>query len=541
MKTERLSGILLHPTSLPSSAGIGTIGKEAFAFVDWLEKAGQRIWQILPIGPTGYGDSPYASFSTFAGNPLLIDIDALVENSILSSEKKEEPDWIKREGNVDFGSVVWWKIPLLMEAAQNYARLIRNNKPGSKTPSDSDYSESSYNSFITEHSYWLDEYALFMSIKEFFDKKAQEEKIHGAMWSCYWPEKLAMHDENSVTEWKKDHQTEIENHKIIQFFFFTQWKKLKAYANSKHIAVIGDIPIFVASDSSDVWANQSLFLLEKSGVQKFAAGVPPDYFSATGQLWGNPLYDWHAMKKENYGWWISRIKAMLRLVDYVRIDHFRGFESFWAIPYGAKTAVHGEWKKGPGSALFKAIKKELGSIPVIAEDLGIITDEVRSLRDEFSLPGMKVLQFAFSCGEAEKGALVNAFLPHEYTENYVVYPGTHDNDTSRSWFTHLSQDEKKLISSYLNADIDGIPVTEENLPLLFIKEAFSSVARIAVFPLQDLYSLGKEARMNTPSTAGGTNWQWRMSAAMLSSPLADAKAQWLKKLSVLYDRNSLSE
>lgn len=535
MKTERLSGVLLHPTSLPYSAGIGTIGKQAFTFIDWLEKAKQRIWQILPLGPTGYGDSPYASFSTFAGNPLLIDIDNLVENGILTKESAQEPEWIKRDGYVDFGSVVWWKIPLLKEAAKNYAVFITTTT----TPSfiDEEYSLSYFKKFCTEHE-WLDEYCLFMSIKEYYDAKAQKEKKHGAMWNNYWPENLASHDQKAVEEWRNTHENEIEVHKIIQFFFFTQWKKLKSYAQSRNILIIGDIPIFVASDSSDVWASQHLFQLNKNGTPKFAAGVPPDYFSSTGQLWGNPLYDWDAMKKEEYTWWIKRIKAMLSLVDYVRIDHFRGFESYWSIPFGSETAINGTWEKGPGSALFKAIQKELGSIPIIAEDLGIITDEVAELRDEFHLPGMKVLQFAFSAEEMQKGAMINAFLPHEYIINCVVYPGTHDNDTARGWFSKLSEEEKKLIISYLTSDIKGLTVTDENLPLLFIQHALSSVAQFAVFPLQDLYALGTEARMNEPSTAGGTNWQWRMSEDMLYGQSAEAKAQWLKKMSIMYNRNA---
>jgi len=539
MKTERLSGVLLHPTSLPCSEGIGTIGKQAYDFIDWLESAKQRIWQILPIGPTGYGDSPYASFSTFAGNPLLIDIPSLIENTILTKEEATEPEWITKSGNVDFGSVVWWKIPLLKKAAEHYVSIIQN-RPDSFSFKDAAYSEKNFRAFCSEMT-WLNEYSLFMSIKEFYDAKAQEEKIHGAMWNTYWPKKLASRDAQALEEWKKAHIQEIENHKVIQFFFFTQWKKLKDYANSKHIEIVGDIPIFVASDSSDVWADQNLFQLNKNGTPKFVAGVPPDYFSATGQLWGNPLYNWNAMKKDGYAWWIKRIKAMLSIVDYVRIDHFRGFEAYWSIPFGSETAIHGEWKKGPGSALFKAVKKELGSIPIIAEDLGIITDEVAALRDEFNLPGMKVLQFAFSAEEMQKGAMINAFLPHEYIENCVVYPGTHDNDTARGWFSKLSDADKELIISYLTSDIEGLTITEENLPLIFIQQAFSSIAQFAVFPLQDIYALGSEARMNEPSTAGGTNWQWRMSEDMLYGKNAEAKAQLLKKMSIMYDRNTQRE
>lgn len=536
MKKERLSGVLLHPTSLPCSDGIGTIGQQAFDFIDWLESSKQRLWQILPIGPTGYGDSPYASFSTFAGNPLLIDISTLVHNSILTKEDAEKPEWITRDGYVDFGSVVWWKIPLLKKAAKNYKSRI-DAAAASEAFKDQDYSSQHYLEFCKEM-VWLNEYSLFMSIKEYYDAKAQEEQKHGAMWSNYWPKKLASHETKALDEWKASHESEIEAHKIIQFFFFTQWKKLKAYANSKNISIIGDIPIFVASDSSDVWADQDLFQLNKNGTPKFVAGVPPDYFSATGQLWGNPLYDWDAMKKDQYSWWIKRIKAMLSIVDYIRIDHFRGFESYWSIPFGSETAIHGEWKKGPGGELFKAIQKELGSIPIIAEDLGIITDEVASLRDEFNLPGMKVLQFAFSSDEMEKGAMINAFLPHEYHENCIVYPGTHDNDTARGWFSKLPESDKKLISSYLTSDIDGLTVTDENLPAVFIQSSLSSVAQYAVVPFQDIYALGSEGRMNEPSTTGGINWQWRMNEDMLYGLKAQIKAQWLKKMSSMYDRNA---
>ena len=360
----RSSGILLHPTSLPETPGIGTIGKQAYKFVDWLASANQTLWQILPIGPTGYGDSPYASFSTFAGNPLMIDLDMLKEKGWISQEQITPPDYIKNSGYVDFGSVVWWKIPVLKTAASQFL--------DSCTKEDRDL----YEAFKNDNASWLDNYAIFMSIKEYYDAKAQEEDRFGAMWSNYWPKELATHQPKAVSDWHASHVKETEVHKVIQFFFFSQWKKLKEYANSKGISIIGDIPIFVASDSADVWANQNLFQLDKDGKSTAVAGVPPDYFSATGQLWGNPLYNWDEMKKTGYKWWIDRIRAMTSVVDFVRIDHFRGFEAYWSVPAGEETAINGKWIPGPDHDLFNKIKEELGDIPIIAEDLGVITDVI---------------------------------------------------------------------------------------------------------------------------------------------------------------------
>ena len=521
MNLKRQSGILLHPTSLPETPGIGTIGKQAYKFVDWLVSAKQSIWQILPYGPTGYGDSPYASFSTFAGNPLLIDIDLLVESNWLTQEQANPPEWIKSEGYVDFGSVVWWKIPLLKLAAKQFLESAQNEE------------KAQYQVFIEKEKYWLDNYALFMSIKEFYDQKAKEEDRFGAMWSNYWPKKLALHEESAIEEWKSTHQIEIDIHKAIQFFFFTQWKNLKKYANEKGVQIVGDIPIFVAADSADVWANQHLFQLDKKGQAKAVAGVPPDYFSATGQLWGNPLYNWKAMAKENYAWWIARIKAMLSQVDYVRIDHFRGFEAYWSVPAGEETAVNGNWVPGPDHKLFQAIKKELGDIPIIAEDLGVITDGVAKLRDDFALPGMKVLQFAFDVNEAGAGGCINAFLPHMYNPNCVVYTGTHDNDTMQGWLNKASEQELEIIRKYITGGIPGSDLPNEKLCPELIKLALASVAKMAVIPMQDIFSLGDEGRMNTPSTTGGHNWQWRMTPEMFSPE----KAIWLKEMSVLYGRN----
>ncbi|MCQ2579947.1 MAG: 4-alpha-glucanotransferase [Treponemataceae bacterium] len=516
MFLTRSSGILLHPTSLPCTPGIGTIGKQAFRFIDWLKEANQSIWQILPIGPTGYGDSPYASFSTFAGNPLLIDLDILCSQSFLTQEEITPPEWISFKGNIDFGSVVYWKTPLLKKAAACFAdKLAQDEKL-----------KSEYDEFAAKQNFWLENYATFMSIKEFYDAQAQKENKFGAMWSNYWPVELATCNKKAVSKWQKTHKAEIEAQKAIQFFFFSQWTALKKYANDNNISIIGDIPIFVAPDSADVWANQKLFQLDENGKATAVAGVPPDYFCATGQLWGNPLYNWAEMKKTNYAWWIQRIKSMMSIVDYVRIDHFRGFEAYWSVPAGEETAVNGKWIKGPAHDLFNAIKAQLGDIPIIAEDLGVITDEVRALRDDFELPGMKVLQFAFDLEEEKRGGLVNSFLPHMYTQNCVVYTGTHDNDTLTTWLSELSPEMKELVKKYTGVSDDNKLCDE------LIRLALASTAAFAVVPLQDLYKVGKEGRMNAPATTG-TNWQWRMSEDFF----AEDKALWLKEQACLYGRN----
>ncbi|MBR4463641.1 MAG: 4-alpha-glucanotransferase [Treponema sp.] len=533
MSLPRLSGILLHPTSLPSSYGIGTMGKSAFAFVDFLEKAGISLWQVLPLGPTGYGDSPYQSFSTFALNPLLIDLDLLSDRGWARPTDILPPDFIKNKGDIDYGAVVWWKTPVLKNAADYF---LSNANEADKAD---------YAAFCKKNKFWLDDYASFMSIKTEHDLKAAAEsekkgKPVSGTWNVYWEKGLASHDKTAVSVWNKTHKAEIEHYKVIQFFAAMQWAALKAYANGKGISIIGDIPIFVAPDSADVWANQSLFQLNKRGVPKCVAGVPPDYFSATGQLWGNPLYNWTAMKADGYSWWISRIKKLLELTDYVRIDHFRGFEAYWAVPYGAPTAEKGVWKKGPGRALFDAIKKALGELPLIAEDLGIITDGVRALRDGLGLPGMKILQFAFDVNEYKKGSLVNAFLPHAYDKPCVVYTGTHDNDTTQGFLESADDEMLSLIASYCNGERLTVEAAKKlckkgELCRSLIKQAFASTAQFAVIPMQDLYQLGTKARMNMPSTSG-RNWSWRMTEDMISGEKADKVAAWLSELSVFYGR-----
>lgn len=512
MALPRASGILLHPTSLPETPGIGTIGKQAYRFIDWLVEAGQTLWQILPLGPTGYGDSPYAAFSTFAGNPLLIDLDMLRDQDLVSQDDINPPEYIKRSGPVDYGSVVWWKLPVLKKAAGNF--LARG-------------ASGDYQDFCSTHGHWLDNYALFMNIKEFYDRKAQSEHLFGKLWNNYWPKELATYQSKALENWKDQNTAGIEIHKVIQFFFFTQWHALKSYANKNSISIIGDIPIFVAADSADVWANQHLFQLNHDGTPKLVAGVPPDYFSSTGQLWGNPLYDWDQMKKNEYAWWNARIRATLDLVDYIRVDHFRGFEAYWAIPAGEPTAVNGKWIKGPDHDFFDNIKASLGDLPILAEDLGLITPEVMQLRDDYNLPGMKVLQFAFDANEAGKDGFTNAFLPHMYSNNCLVYTGTHDNDTMQGWLNNASAVELSMIGKYLGNRVPADLFCEE-----LIRIALMSVAVFAVFPLQDIFKLGSESRMNTPSTLGN-NWAWRMSPEHFNT----GKADWLKKISHLYARN----
>lgn len=502
----------MHPTSFPVTPGIGTIGTQAFHFIDWLHEAGQSLWQVLPLGPTGYGDSPYASFSTFAGNPLLIDLDCLKDDGLLSQNDILPPAYIKSYGPVDFGSVVWWKLPLLKKAAD--ALLSKNETEA-------------FARFKRDQSFWLDDYSLFMSIKEHYDKKARDADLFGKLWNNYWPTELATRKADALKLWETAHHHEIQQHNAIQFFFFTQWHTLKAYANSRGISIIGDIPIFVASDSADVWANQRLFQLNSDGTSKFVAGVPPDYFSATGQLWGNPLYDWDAMRQEEYSWWIHRIQSTLSMVDYIRVDHFRGFEAYWSIPAGESTAIHGTWVKGPDHDFFSAVKAKLGDIPILAEDLGLITDEVKTLRDDFTFPGMKVLQFAFDANEAGKEGYTNAFLPHMYPRNCLVYTGTHDNDTMQGWIDDASDIEINMIHAYLGGHFEKKDSVDE-----LIRIALFSPAVFAIFPLQDIYKLGKEARMNTPATTG-KNWTWRMGPAINDHQ----KALWLRKYSHMYARN----
>lgn len=525
MKFTRKSGVLLHPTSLPGTNGIGTLGSYAYKFIDWLVDAGQSLWQVLPLGPTGYGDSPYASFSTFAGNPLIIDLDKLVEKGWALKSDIKAADYIKKDGNVDFGAVVWWKTPVLKKSAQFF---LENCSAEDKKL---------YEEFCKAKKSWLEDFSLFMSIKSVYDAKAAEEKPVNSMWYAYWPKELAAHNEDALKQWKKEHKLDVELYKVIQFFFDVQWNELKTYANENGISIIGDIPIFVAPDSADVWSNQKYFQLDESGKPNCVAGVPPDYFCADGQLWGNPLYDWDEIKKSGYEWWVKRIKRIFELTDVLRIDHFRGFEAYWSVPFGAPNAIGGEWKKGPGIDLFKAIKRKVGDVPVIAEDLGVITDEVRALRNESGYPGMKVLQFAFSPDEAKQNGMVNSFMPHMFdTDNCVVYTGTHDNDTMQGWLENIGDEQLLLVAQYITGKQLTLSsakklVASGELRKAMIKAVIASSAVYAVIPMQDIIGCGNEARMNMPSTTGA-NWTWRMS----KGDMKKNAAQELNFLTALYGR-----
>lgn len=494
----RTSGILLHPTSLPSPYGIGDLGQAAYDFVNFLEKSGQHLWQILPLTHTGYGDSPYQSFSAFAGQPLLISPELLTGLHLLTEEElltcpKAYPE------HVDYGTVIPWKMDLLKKAYERFSEAEHHAL------------SEKYGDFCKKNADWLEDYSLFMALKD----------LNGGVSWLEWEDKYRMPDESFKHTLKNTLAEESGFYKFIQFLFFQQWGQLKEYANAHDIRIIGDIPIFVSMDSADVWANQHLFQLDTKGFPTAVAGVPPDYFSATGQLWGNPLYEWEMHKREGYSWWISRIAGQLEILDILRIDHFRGFEAYWAVPYGEETAVNGEWIKAPGESLFTAVQNALGNdLPIIAEDLGVITPEVEALRDKFSFPGMKVLQFAF------EDTSESTFLPHNFTTpNCVCYTGTHDNDTTRGWYETLRKDCRKKLRRYLNMK------KQEPASGQMIRACLGSTAAYAVFPLQDVLDIGKEGRMNTPGVAAG-NWNWRFQKGVLTKKVAKR----LKKLSQLYGR-----
>ena len=494
---ERSSGILLHPTSLPGKYGIGSLGKEAYKFVDFLKKSNQKLWQIFPLGPTGYGDSPYQCFSSFAGNPYLIDFDLLIEQNLLTEEDLKGVDFGGNEEYIDYGAIYNQKYPLLRKAYENF-KANENKELKEKLET-----------FKAENSSWLDDYSLYISLKNHFN---------GLPWN-EWEDDIRTRKEAAINKYKAELANEIEYHNFIQFLFFTQWNNVKKYANDNGIKIIGDIPIFVAVDSSDAWANPEIFLFDPELKPVKVAGVPPDYFSATGQLWGNPLYDWDKLKELNYKWWVDRVKANLSTCDIIRIDHFRGFDEYWAVPYGDKTAENGTWCPGPRTDLFNAIKNELGELPIIAEDLGTMTQGVIDLREATGFPGMKILGFAFDSKEE------NDYLPHTYTKNCVVYTGTHDNDTLIGWFTKANEDDKQFARNYLNSRSDN------EIHWDAIRGAWSSVANMAIAPIQDFLGLGSEARINTPGLASG-NWQWRLKDGVLTDELAERIA----KLTKVYSR-----
>jgi 4-alpha-glucanotransferase len=513
MRMHRTSGILLHPTSLPGPYGIGDLGQAARDFIDMLALAGQGIWQVLPLGPTGYGDSPYASFSSFAGNELLISPDCLAEEGLVDRSSLRSAPAFPAD-RVDYGAVIPWKRALLDRAAGEFLR----GAPGRR--------KAEFEAFREAERDWLPDYALFRAIKDEYDAMALAEGRSGALWNNYWPSPLALREEAAIAVERERRAEAAARFEVLQFFFAEEWRALKRAANEKGMLVVGDLPIFAAQDSADVWTRRDLFCLDGQGRPVEVAGVPPDYFSEDGQLWGNPLYDWKAHEAEGFAWWASRLRASLRLYDALRIDHFRGFEAYWAVPALEATARRGVWRKAPGARLFAQMRRVLGSeIPIIAEDLGFITDEVKALRDGLGLPGMRILQFAFDASES--GAAFdprNPFLPHNYVERCVAYTGTHDNDTMAGWLARASAVERAYIVRYLGYE-------GADSPSALVRELLKSTAAWAIVPLQDLLGLGSEARMNRPSTLGG-NWCWRMQEGGFTSEAASR----LRELARVYGR-----
>ena len=495
----RASGMLLHITSLPSPYGIGDIGPAAFAMVDRLQAASQGWWQALPLGPTGYGNSPYQSLSSFAGNGLLISPDGLIEEGLLRATDCDEGRSFPRNV-VDYQAVISFKHKLFEMAWASF-----NAMPRSALRLD-------YDQFCVEQAHWLDDYALFRALKV----------THGDVCYLEWPEELVRREPMALAQARRNLTELIEQVRFAQFLLFRQGERLREYARAKGIHLIGDLPFFVSPDSSDVWANPELFLLDEHRRPRFVAGVPPDYFSAQGQLWGNPIYDWEALRRTGYRWCIDRLRALLTHVDVVRLDHFRGFAAAWHVPAEAKTALSGEWVPGPGAEFFIAVQRELGTLPFIAEDLGLITPDVCQLRDRFQLPGTRVLQFAFD------GNAGNPYLPHNYVPNTVVYTGTHDNATTRGWFETLPENQRRNLWNFLQR-----PGGKSNdVPWELIGLAWSSPAALAIAPLQDFLNLGAEARMNLPGSTEG-NWRWRCTDEMLS----ELAFERLRELTITTDRH----
>jgi 4-alpha-glucanotransferase len=490
---ERSSGILLHISSLPGDDGIGSMGKDAFQFIDFLAQTKQKIWQILPLGPVGYGNSPYQCYSAFAGNPMFIDIQQLVSSRLISKQDLVFQQF--KAKRVEFERVEEWKMVIFREAFVGFRKNFDRYKDD-------------YHTFMSHNSWWLDDYALFRSLKT---------KNGETVWNT-WDKKLVQRDRKTIQEAFKELHTEIDFHRFLQFIFFRQWFKLKAYANSKGVRIIGDIPLYVSMDSVDVWANQDIFHLDEDSKPVNVGGVPPDYFSETGQLWGNPVFDWERVAERDFDWWLARVNFNLKMFDSVRVDHFRGLESFWAVRIEEETAIVGEWLPARGYDLFRKLKEQHGTLNVIAEDLGVITPEVEKLRDDFGLPGMKILQFAYS------DDTTNENLPHNYTSNFIAYTGTHDNDTSLGWFKSIDKKERRFLHKYV--DGSGKQFVEN-----FIEEVWKSAAYTAIIPMQDVLGLDASARMNTPGIAAG-NWDWRFTWSQIRTN----HKVFLKKITEKYNR-----
>jgi len=503
----RCSGILLHVTSLPGGHGIGDLGASARDFVDFLGESGQKIWQVLPLSPTGYGDSPYQCFSAFAGNPLLIDLTELLEQGLLSAQDLTNAPSFPEE-QIAYGRVIDFKEELLCRAAQAFFADRAQSDRGA------------FDSFCQNNRDWLNDYALFIACKRVYN---------GAAW-VHWEPGIRQRDSSALNEWHDKLSREIETHKFVQFEFFRQWERLKTHCGRCGVSIMGDVPIYVAHDSADVWAHPELFRLDELGRPTAVAGVPPDYFSATGQLWGNPLYRWDVSANSGHQWWIDRFRASLKLFDLVRLDHFRGFEAYWEIPATARTASEGKWIKGPGAEFFQTLQGELKNLPFVAENLGVITPEVEAIRQQFGFPGMSLLQFAF--GNDPQGP---SFRPHNYSRELVAYTGGHDNDTTVGWWTSSGVGESTRSTEDIRKERDFTRayLGFENEPVnwVFIRAVLASVANIAMIPLQDLLGLGSDARMNLPGTLSG-NWKWRYKSKHLTKEIRER----LRGLTLLYDR-----
>lgn len=491
----RRNGMLLPVASLPSPYGIGGFSKEAYEFIDLLEETGQKLWQILPLGPTSYGDSPYQSFSTFAGNPYFIDLDTLVEKGWLTKEACEASDFGDNESYIDYGRIYHSRFLLLKQAFLNSDVLT----------------DEEFKKFCEENKHWLPDYALYMAIKNQNDGKSWIE----------WKENIRLRNPETVEQYKKELEEECNFYEFLQYEFHEQWTKVKEYAHEKGIQIVGDVPIYVAFDSADTWANPELFQLDEENLPLGVAGCPPDAFSATGQLWGNPLYRWEYHKETGYDWWLKRIAHCFDLYDIVRIDHFRGFDEYYSIPYGDETAVNGHWEKGPGMDLFNTVKEKLGELDIIAEDLGFLTESVFKLLKDSGYPGMKVLQFAFDSSENSD------YLTYKYQRNCVVYTGTHDNDTTAGWFEKLSDGDRDVALRYMNSFYT--PKEEQHWDLIAL--AMRSTADTCIIPVQDFLGLGSEARINMPSTLGD-NWKWRMTKGAFSEELKEK----IRRMTKLYGR-----
>jgi 4-alpha-glucanotransferase len=494
---NRTSGILLHITSLPGREGIGTLGKNACKWIDFIRETNQRIWQILPLGPVGFANSPYNCFSAFAGNPLMIDLQLLAEEDLLSEKNLMGiPRFDTR--NANFQAIEKWKTPLLRKACKNYYETRYDRYAGE------------YERYLDENGWWLNDYALFMAARTHFGN---------IPWQS-WPDALKYRSGEGMAKYRQKLAPDIDYHIFLQFVFFRQWKRLHDYAKSSGIQILGDMPLYVGADSADVWANTDIFRLDSQLMPTTIAGVPPDYFSETGQLWGNPVFNWEKLREQEYHWWMARIHFNLRMFDLVRIDHFRGLESFWSVPATAENAINGEWLPAGGHEILRLLRSQIGELPLIAEDLGIITPEVEQLRQTFDLPGMKVLQFAFTSDEK------NEHLPHNYDTNCLAYTGTHDNDTTWGWLKSAGMEERKMALSYLR-------MFNRKPAWAMIELAWSSVAKTAIVPLQDLLELGAESRMNIPGVSDG-NWGWRFRWEQLRG----RHRRFLSEITKRYNRNS---